>query len=434
MVARVAGVAGLVVLVAVVALLVLGGSGHTLRAAFDSGVQAVPGQEVRIAGRKVGRIRSVDEVDGEAIVKLDISDDDAWPLPRGTTARLRFGSTSGYALRYVELHPGPESAPALADDGLLGRAQTTTPVELDQVYRMFRGRARADLGGLVDELGQTFGPQAKPLSSALRDAPEGLEQTTAVLDELSADRRALRTLVVAGDRTASALAAREGPLGEAIGGAAQTFDAVATRATAVRGALERFPLTLTTSRATLHRLDGSITGLQDLVGELRPGATALRRMAPAARGALTELRAVAPLTERTLRRGTSAAPELTRLLRTGTPFLPRLGSALDRLAPMAGCLRPYTPELAGFLSTWTGYPKNYDSSGHYARILVQVPPVPVGSPLSSEQAVRAHGGNLSYAMPRPPGLNAGQPSFQPQCGAGRDALDPAKDPERGGKR
>jgi hypothetical protein len=99
---------------------------------------------------------------------------------------------------------------------------------------------------------------------------------------------------------------------------------------------------------------------------------------------------------------------------------------------MAGCLRPYTPELAGFLSTWIGYTKNYDAQGHVARILVEAPPVPIGSPLTAEQAVQTHGGNLQYAMPRPPGLNAGQPWFQPQCGAGPDALDPAKDPERTG--
>jgi virulence factor Mce-like protein len=431
--ARVAAGAGLVIAVVAVLVLLTGGGGdRTLRAAFDSAVQVTPTQEVRIGGRKVGTVSSVEEVDGQAIVKLSISDGGAWPLHRGTTARLRWGSTSGYALRYVELRPGPKSAPALKDDGLLPRVQTTTPVELDRVYRIFRGRGRADLGAVVDELSATFGPRAKPLARALRESPAGLDQLAEVLDALGADERALRTLVVAGDRTASALAAREGQLGEVVGKAAQTFDEVATRAAAVRASLERLPATLDTSRSTLKRLDGSLVGLQALVGVLGPGATELRRMAPAARDAFAQLRAVAPLTARTLRRGTNAAPGLTRLLRTGTPFLPRLGSALDRFAPMAGCLRPYGPELAGFLSTWIGYTKNYDAQGHNARILVQAPPVPVGSPLSAEQAVKAHGGALHYAMPRPPGLNAGQPWFQPQCGAGPDALDPAKDPERKG--
>jgi len=420
------------VVVAVLALVVGGGGGHTLRAAFDSAVQVVPGQEVRIAGRKVGSVQSVDEVDGEAVMKLGISAGDVWPLRQGTTARLRWGSTSGYSLRYVELHPGPASAPALADDGLLPRAQTTTPVELDQVYRIFRGRGRADLGALVGELSDTFGPRAKPLARALRDAPPGMDQAAEVLRALGANEQQLRTLVLAGDRTAGALAAREGQLGEVVGHAAQTFDTVATRAGAVRAALERLPLTLTTATSTMNRLDTSLVGLQALVGELGPGASALRRMAPAAHGALAQLRDVAPLAAGTLRRGTSAAPGLTRLLRTGTPFLPRLGAALERLAPMAGCLRPYGPELAGFLSTWIGFTKNYDAQGHNARILVEAPPIPIGSSLNAEQAVNAHSGSLFYAMPRPPGLNAGQPWFQPQCGAGPDALNAAKDPERMG--
>src|SRR5207248_869476 len=128
-------------------------------------------------------------------------------------ARLRWGSTSGYSLRYVELRPGPASAPALSDDGLLPPARTTTPVELDQMFRIFRGRGRGDLRALVGELSDTFGPRAKPLARALRDAPVGFDQLAEVLNALGADERALRTLVVAGDRTAGALAARDGQLG-----------------------------------------------------------------------------------------------------------------------------------------------------------------------------------------------------------------------------
>ena len=35
-----------------------------------------------------------------------------------------------------------------------------------------------------------------------------------------------------------------------------------------------------------------------------------------------------------------------------------------------------------------------------------------------------------FALPRPPGLTAGQPWFLPDCGAGPDALDPTKDREK----
>jgi hypothetical protein len=37
-----------------------------------------------------------------------------------------------------------------------------------------------------------------------------------------------------------------------------------------------------------------------------------------------------------------------------------------------------------------------------------------------------------YALPRPPGLNAGQPWFLPECGAGPSSVNPAHDPEHQG--
>ena len=44
------------VVIALVLLIGGGGDKHELRASFDSVVQLAPGQEVRIAGRKVGEI------------------------------------------------------------------------------------------------------------------------------------------------------------------------------------------------------------------------------------------------------------------------------------------------------------------------------------------------------------------------------------------
>ncbi len=36
---------------------------------------------------------------------------------------------------------------------------------------------------------------------------------------------------------------------------------------------------------------------------------------------------------------------------------------------------------------------------------------------------------LTYAFPRPPGMNEGHPYFLPQCGITPAALNPAADPE-----
>jgi len=434
--ARVAVVAILLAAAGGMALIVRGatsGDGHRLRAAFDSVVQVTDGQEVRIAGRKVGEVDAVRLEDGHPIVDLRI-DDEAWPLPRGTSARIRWGSTTSYLSRYVELLPGREGEPPLADDAMLSRAQTTTPFELDQAYRIFRGRTKADAARLLGGLGDTLGPRPRALRRGLRATPGGLDETGAFMRELAADEAALRTLVVAGDRTTSAIAAREDDLRGLMTNAAGTFDELAEHARDQQDALDRAPRAFAESTRTLARLDTTLEGLDGLVGDLRPASPALRRLARSSRTALARVRAVMPLAAATLRSATAAAPSLERLFASGTQRLPRLAGVLADLTPMLSCLRPYAPELGGFLSTWSGFSKNYDANGHYARSfpLEVVPAIAPGTSNTSKQVTERQRG-LRYAMPRPPGLNAGKPWFQPQCGAGPEALDPSKDPEGEGR-
>lgn len=407
---------------------------HVLRASFDSVVQLAPGQEVRIAGRKVGEIGHIELADGHAVAELTISDADVWPLPRGTTAGVRWGSTTSLAYRYVELHPGPSSAPALPDQAVLSTRETRSAVELDTAYRIFRGRTRGDLRALVGEAGDTLDGQGSALREGLESAPGGLDAASGLLRELGADRRALQTLVVAGESATGALAARDADISGLVENAAATFDELARHSRAGQRSLELAPSAFREGTATLRRVDSTLTGLQALLTDLAPGARSLRSMAEPARAAFAELREVVPVASSALRSGSRAAPGLTRMLRAGVPFLDDLGTVLDQVDPMFACIRPYAPELAGNLATWTGYNKNYDRGGHYARTfpLQFNTLLSPGSTRNSQEIIRAANGALNYAMPRPPGLNAGQPWFLPECGAGPDALDPGKDPEGAG--
>ncbi len=406
---------------------------HVLRASFDDAIQMISGQEVRVAGRAVGEIRSIDLKAGRPIVELAITDDDVWPLPRGTVARSRWGSTSAYLGRYTELIPGPAGGGVLPENGLLGPDRTETAFELDEAYRIFRGRTKDDAGDVVDELGETFDGREKDLKAGLKAAPGGLDETGALARELSADEERLRTLAVAGDRTVSALADREGELRALITGAASTFEELAEHTRAQQVALAKAPDTFRATNTTLARLDTSLDGLDGLVSDLKVGAPALRRIARPTRTALASLREVTPLAVETLDAGIASTPRIRRLLDTATPVMPRLGRALGTAAPMLSCLRPYAPEIAGFLSTWSGMTKNFDNLGHYARSfpLTAIAAIAPGTMNTSQQAVAMSG--LKYAFPRPPGLNAGKPQFLPECGAGPDSLDPSKDPEGVGK-
>ncbi len=406
---------------------------HLLRASFDDAIQMTSGQEVRVAGRAVGEIRSIDLEGGRPIVELAITDEAVWPLPRGTVARSRWGSTSAYLGRYTELLPGPAGGGSLPENGLLGRDRTETAFELDEAYRIFRGRTKDDAGNLVDELGATFDGREKALRAGVKAAPGGLDETGTLARELSADEERLRTLASAGDRTVTALAEREGELRALITNAASTFDELAGHTRAQQVALAKAPETFRATNTTLVRLETSLDGLDGLVSDLKVGAPALRRLARPTRTALASLREVTPLAVETLDAGIASTPRVRRLLDTATPVMPRLGRALDTAAPMLSCLRPYAPEIAGFLSTWTGMTKNFDGLGHYARSfpLTAIAAIAPGTTLDSKGAVA--NSSLKYAFPRPPGLNAGKPQFLPECGAGPDSLDPAKDPEGAGR-
>lgn len=412
----------------------LNSGGHTLYATFDNAIQMTPGQQVRIAGRPVGEISKVKLIDGQAQVTLKITDDSVWPLPKGTYARARWGSTTAYLGRYTELIPGPNHAGVLPDGGILNTDQDQSAFELDQAYRLFRGRTKTDAANLLNRFGQTLNARGPALARGVAAAPSGLNQAAELMQELSANDYDLRTLAEAGNRTVSALAARSSDLSNLVTNAAGTFDTFAQHTVAEQQALDRAPRTFNNTSATFARLDTSLTDLNALVNDIRPGAPALTRLATSARTALSTLRTVAPQATATLTDGIAAAPPLRRLFSTGTSVMPSATSALRSFDPMLACVRPYAPDIAGFLTTWAGVTKNYDAGGHYARSfeLTVIPALYPGTVLNSEQALKLSPG-ISYAFPRPPGLNDGHPYFIPQCGITPDALNPAKDPEGAGK-
>ena len=426
---------GVVVVLIIIGGPFSGGSDHIIRAPFTSVEQLTPGIEVRIAGRKVGSIDSIKlpPHGGHPIVAMQITEGAVWPLPTGTTAQARWGSTTSLAYRYVELLPAKSGAP-LPNHALLTEAKNSTPVELDQYYRIFRGRTTGDVRQLVGELGATVAKKGPALKSGLAAAPGGLGQTSAVLAQLGASQQALDQLVVEGNRVTGALAGKQSNLSSLVDHLAATFDEFGKNTQAEQASLDQGPQALSTAKVTLARLNQSLPGLQGLVDDIAPGAAQLQSLAPRLRNALLELNRVGPLAASTLQKGTQAAGPLGKLVSTGIPFMPRLGSTLGQLDPMFACLRPYTPELAGNLGTWTGYNQNFDAGGHYARTFdLQLNPLIIaGTPFNSKQIVQASSGGLTYAMPRPPGLNAGHPWFQPQCGAGPDSLNAAKDPEISG--
>src|SRR5206468_701379 len=127
----------------------------------------------------------------------------------------------------------------------------------------------------------------------------------------------------------------------------------------------RGPATMDAADAALAHADRSVGPLDGLVADLGPGARGLRALAPPTRRVLGVLDRVAPVAAGTLSEAARSAPAIGRLLRAATPFVGLLSQVASRSGPQLACVRPYAPEIAGFVSTWAGYTQNYDATNHY---------------------------------------------------------------------
>jgi phospholipid/cholesterol/gamma-HCH transport system substrate-binding protein len=89
-----------------------GGAGYKVRATFDNVAAAVPGEDVKIAGAKVGVIESMDVTPRKkAAVVLRIDNADFAPFHRDAHCTVRPQSLIGE--KFVECTPGTAGSPEL---------------------------------------------------------------------------------------------------------------------------------------------------------------------------------------------------------------------------------------------------------------------------------------------------------------------------------
>ena len=415
----------LAAVVAVIVLLVQAAAGYTLNARFPDAGQLVKGALVEVAGRPVGKVSRIELTpDGQAQVVMTIHDHGLTPLHEGTSAAIRAVGLASVTNRFVELSPGPPSAPKIPDGGVLTADHTRGIVDLDQLLDSFDPATRKHFQGIVREAAAALAqPAAGQFNQGLAFFNPALAQIGAFEDELTSDRAALEQDVTATAAAAHALGAQPATLRGALRNTSQALTQLAAHRAGLADALARAPGVLTRARSTLRDVSQTLPSVDPLLQGLRPAAPGLarllRQLVPVTHDALPlfkQVRALLPQAQRALAPIPALAKAAAPALATGT-------QALAALTPVAAGLRPYAPDLiaglfAGFGGSMSGY---YDANGHYARIQfvygagsqpgdLQLPAIGPLAGYKTGLTARCPGGAVESA---PDGSNAWQPPSDP---------------------
>ena len=154
-----------------------------ITAIFPTATAIYPGDEVRVAGVKVGKIDAIDPTGTQT--KMTLSVDPDVPVP--ADAKAVIVAPNLISARYVQLTPAYRNGdgPTMADGAVIGIDRTAVPVEWDEVKTQLTRlatdlgpaeRRRRDVGLAVHRLGrQRVGRQrpevARHVGAAVRRRP-----------------------------------------------------------------------------------------------------------------------------------------------------------------------------------------------------------------------------------------------------------------------
>jgi phospholipid/cholesterol/gamma-HCH transport system substrate-binding protein len=154
------------------------------RLVFTDAAGVIPGDEVRIAGVRVGQVDSIKLYQGD-LAQVTVSVLKSEALPRSTQAQLRYRNLMGQ--RYVSLTQGNGQGGTLPPGGLIPKEQTQPALDLTALFNGFRPLLRAikpqDVNQLSYEIIQVLQGEGGTVNGLLAHV-SSLTQTLGNRDEV----------------------------------------------------------------------------------------------------------------------------------------------------------------------------------------------------------------------------------------------------------
>jgi virulence factor Mce-like protein len=306
-----------------------------------SGLQ--PGNQVRIAGRRVGVVNGLvpyqDPATGRitAIASLKL-EKHAGPLPVDTHTIVESVSTIG--LKYLELTRG-SSARTLPEGATIPVSQSHEPVQIQDFFNMFDKKTRIAIEQNTNAFGNGFAGRGLGLNNTLATLRPLVRNAVPVLHNLASPQTGWGELFVALDKAATQVA----PVAET---QAQFFDELDTFFTAFAGAAPSLERTIEGGPAALRQGIHSfpaeapfIEKTTEFIRLLRPSAQILSTVATPL-GHAFEVGAV------NLKAAAALNPQLASALRAFQTFAqnPVVGLGLEEITKTAQLGNPLLEGIA----------------------------------------------------------------------------------------
>jgi phospholipid/cholesterol/gamma-HCH transport system substrate-binding protein len=378
-------VAAVLIVAALVALFVVTrqeDDAYRVRAIFDNAGFIIPGEDVKVAGVKVGSIDAVEVTpDFKAAVVLKIDDPGYQDFRADAQCIVRPQSLIGE--KFVECEPTQEHAVGAEPPGRLRQVEdgpgegqyllpvqnTSKSVDLDLVNNIMREPERARLSIILNELGVGVAGRGDDLNEVIRRANPALKEVDQVLRLLARQNDQLEQLAVDSDTIMAPLARERAHVSSSIENMSEVAAATAERRADLQADIERLPQFLRELRPTMERLGA-------LSDEMTPVMSDLGDVAPDINRFLLEL---GPFSEA----GIPALDSLGEASKIGKPAIEKSLPVIKDLRTFASAARPVGKTLAEVLQSFerndgierfmdylffqAAAVNGFDSFGHYLR-------------------------------------------------------------------
>lgn len=306
----------------------------------------VPGADVRMSGVVIG---SVTKVRREGTVARITSGVDRRFAPLHTGAKVIARTKSLLGEAYLEVAPGPPSAPVLRDGATLAAADVRVSQQLSDVLSTFDPQTRDNTRALFAGLAKALRGRGQDLNDAVGWSAPAASGVAALFETLDRQRGQLRTLVRSAGDVFETLGTQDAAIRTAIDAGDRVLGATAARDAALRSTVHELAPFLAQLRTTAGGIDAAS-------GELTRAARAVEPAAPKVAPLLRDVERHAP-EFRTLFRelppvldaGRAGLPQLGRLARAAKPALAQVYPSLREIIPFVQLLTANREELVAVL-------------------------------------------------------------------------------------